>query len=70
MGGGVSVLFDAATNLDGRLELFGLDGAGQVVHQFQWPGGTWSAWERLGRLRLVLNGALLASAARDPDVSR
>ena len=62
MGGGVSVLFDAATNVDGRLELFGLDAGGAVVHQWQWPGGAWSAWERLGG-----PGVYAAAAGVNPD---
>ena len=62
MGPGVSVLFDAATNADGRLELFGLDGAGAVVHQWQWSNGVWSAWERLGG-----PGVYAAAAGVNPD---
>lgn len=62
MGGGVSVLFDAATNNDGRLELFGLDAAGAVVHQWQWTGGAWSDWERLGG-----PGVYAAAAGVNPD---
>lgn len=48
MGSGISVLFDAATNADGRLELFGLDANGAVVNQWQFHSGVWSAWNRLG----------------------
>ena len=56
------MLFDAATNADGRLELFGLDGAGAVVHQWQWTSGAWSAWERLGG-----PGVYAAAAGVNPD---
>jgi hypothetical protein len=62
MGGGVGVLFDAATNTDGRLELFGLDAAGAVIHQFQWPWGAWSSWERLGG-----PGVYAGAAGVNPD---
>ena len=62
MGGGVSVLFDAATNSDGRLELFGLNAAGAVVHQWQWSNGVWSNWELLGG-----PGVYAASAGVNPD---
>lgn len=62
MGGGVSVLFDAATNRDGRLELFGLDVNGAVVHQWQWSNGAWSSWEVLGG-----PGVYAAAAGLNPD---
>jgi hypothetical protein len=62
MGGGISVLFDAATNADGRLELFGLDGNGAVVHQWQFHSGAWSAWDRLGG-----PGVYAATTGLNPD---
>ncbi|HVN50610.1 MAG TPA: hypothetical protein VMT43_04215, partial [Acidimicrobiales bacterium] len=48
-GGTLTGGLTAATNRDGRVELFGLSTAGVVVHQWQkTPGGTWSSWVSMG----------------------
>ncbi|MBV8906280.1 MAG: hypothetical protein JOZ22_21795 [Acidobacteriia bacterium] len=46
---GVSIQpgFVAGKNLDGRLEVFGVDGRFTVWHNYQTPGGTWSGWSSL-----------------------
>jgi hypothetical protein len=43
----------AAPNKDGRIELFGVNSAGNVYHRWQLtPGGAWSAWKQFdGALR-------------------
>ncbi len=62
---GVAKFFGVTANSDGRLELFGLDPAGGLVHQWQnWPGGTWSAWVPLGGPNIATASAAINSDGR------
>jgi hypothetical protein len=48
-GGSLTGGLSAATNRDGRVELFGIAASGVVEHQWQkTPGGAWSAWTSMG----------------------
>lgn len=48
LGGGIAGPLDAGTNVDGRVEVFGRNAAGEVTHQWQLPGGGWSGWYAMG----------------------
>lgn len=65
--GGFSNSPVAITNTDGRVEVFGVDSSGNVLHAWEGtPGGAWAPWASLGCCA-SLSGVSILSVARNGD---